>query len=822
MEPFWRPVLRWLQKDSYGRIGIVLIALVSGALADAGHPRRLSEIGHEVRFTIYSSVSIAASQWDSWLGLSVLFSVTWLGLVALRGRRPRAPAQKRDGLGVLRGVVGLLVRNFGHLEAAFVWTVLVTWLTHGWAHHAFVVMFPGVAAVWALGLLVGTRLAGRLIPSLGLQGGASEGNILAVRRVLIALIALAGCALLATVQIDQRRALWPLLLAYGGSIAFRLLVLWLIQRRESGLRRRVDRARARSGAALRPAPQRPPVRARIPPRALLAPAILAAESADHAHRSELPPASSTTAAPAPGDVSLFIISDSQFHELTGQRSGVHLDLFGGVFAVAVRPVELDLLAGVTFRHFGDVYAERRRGAWRAAWWAHMGDFADLGCWRELGRAQRYVEAFATQRGAPDGEAPPHERLAALVPGNHDSTFFGNFVWHPDWETTCAPAGSERAQPPTKIDVDDWFFERMNKARSHRHMERPLSLSFWQMLNGGSQAFISFQELGTLAKGKLVAAFLDTSDYGGGVLGLAGVEGAISTPQLHALKASLCPTGPKSATAEHDYRDDEVVLFLHHPRSALTVRSRERLDDLVRCLDGRLLAIVSAHTHLAAPRVRPDDPVPELMVGSILDPPQEAELLTIKHDGAVRLETVPSVSRDPSGRDPVDVTLADCRAVYAALDDRGARPECHDLLHDSIDYDPPPTPDELKHGQQARARKLLRCAGIHLEGAKVVDDHTCIDESTTKLTPEACPLSSPELHDIVDATVLGDWSDKKRRNELVCLARAASLLQGHKKERWSFGRALQGAGDLTPDDAPIVVECPRRDAAHCTVDGRQIH
>ena len=37
----------------------------------------------------------------------------------------------------------------------------------------------------------------------------------------------------------------------------------------------------------------------------------------------------------------------------------------------------------------------------------------------------------------------------------------------------------------------------------------------------------------------------------------------------------------------------------------------------------------------------------------------------------------------------------------------------------------------------------------------------------------------------------------------------------EKEGWSFGRALQHAGDRTADEAPIVIQCPPG-SGHCSV------
>src|SRR5262249_18523706 len=132
------------------------------------------------------------------------------------------------------------------------------------------------------------------------------------------------------------------------------------------------------------------------------------------------------AAPMQTDIALYLMADTQLHELRGLRSAGHLDIVDRLVSVAVRPVELDLLSGVTFEHFVDLY-KRMQNERNDLRWAHLGDFADLGCRGEVGRFQKLLAPM------------PRKLLAGASIGNHDGTFVGNFAWHPDWDSAC-PSG----------------------------------------------------------------------------------------------------------------------------------------------------------------------------------------------------------------------------------------------------------------------------------------------------------------------------------------------------------------------------------------------
>ncbi len=774
------PEIKWegyTRESLLRRLFLVFLAVVLGILVDARWLPGLAPTCHVLRFLIFSSVSVVASQWLSWLVASVFLSSLWAVVVAVY-RKP---------LGEARGFVGLLARNVGHLEAAFVWTALAAGIP------VFSIMLPCLAAVYVLGLPVAERMAAGSWQIVRLS------HPLARRRVAVAILTGLGYVALLARDWRQAAALVGLAPTYAFSIGARLGVLLLIVWKDRREALTEDEPDARAVRLAR--------RYDLPVTAVAALAIygsravplvqaLADDDRDRAHRGAmLSGAGGATGVAATGGVAVFIVSDGQFHELRGERSAAHFDLVDRVIPVAVRPVELDLLSGVPFQHFGELYRAMREQR-RDLPWAHLGDFADLGCKSELDRAKKYVDAFA-----PDNASS----LAGLVPGNHDSTFFGNFAWHPDWETVCTPEGRPLEAPPSKTDVNRWLASWM-KSDPHapRHVIPPDQLKRVSLFHPKAEALVSFRDLGEAAGVRVVGAFLDTSDYADGMLGVAGAQGTISTSQYRALEEALCSGGI--------YGKASMVLFMHHPRTALSSEGQAHLYDLADCLGERLLAVVSAHTHLAAPRKWPSRDVPELVVGSILDPPQEAALLTVTPKLAVRLETIPSVRRgiEPSIEGSVEVTLGDCTRVYTELD---AREECTPLLHTRIDHREPSSTVELKRQQQERAHLLLECLKvIKLSDASVHDeDGTCFEGQPTG---DMCPLSSWELYDRLDEVIQGDWTSALRK-ELVCLARAGALLQGHKENGWSFGKALERAGDPSADPPPIVIECPPGRAACST-------
>ena len=133
------------------------------------------------------------------------------------------------------------------------------------------------------------------------------------------------------------------------------------------------------------------------------------------------------------------------------------------------------------------------------------------------------------------------------------------------------------------------------------------------MRGHKTAFPTVSRLGTLSDGHAVyGAFLDTADYTGFGLGVAGVQGSISRRQARWIAAALKP-----------YTDQYLILLSHHPSSEFSSWSSRRLADIVAPFGDRVLALVSAHTHLAAKRYVAvgGRPLAEIVIGSVIDAPR---------------------------------------------------------------------------------------------------------------------------------------------------------------------------------------------------------
>ncbi len=523
------------------------------------------------------------------------------------------------------------------------------------------------------------------------------------------------------------------------------------------------------------------------------------------------------------DASLFIVSDSQFHELRGRRAGSHLDIIDALVPVAVRPVELDLLSGATLAHFGAALKAMPGGQP----WAHLGDAADLACSAELDRFGEVLDAHYPKRG-----------LAFLLPGNHDSTFVGNFHWHPDWDRACRPRYG--AQPGEYLRKDRSDAKLAAIARQMGLRGELIGVHQHPVMKhtGPTRtALYGAVELGRIGPGKtrqLVGAFVDTSDFTLFDPGIAGASGSISRGQLGDLKAALAKMEPDAA----------VVLFVHHPLGEMSSCARKLLKGLHdQVLHERLLAVVSAHTHLAGLRDHRcaekgwDGPrVPELVVGSVIDPPQEASLLEVWGDGggsaSLRLRAMPAVAREgascsllpPAHGAAGALTGARCSALLTGL---AQVDDCKPLFLEAPpveldDRQPAPStrPDAVFASSGAKAATPVAARDDYTDADARSDASLCGNfrrhrqagllftaepedvycdqrERAVRLRHCVCrgatcskagnPLD-PRLYDAV-------FNERpERRDELVCLSWAASILQDKKARGWPLARALAFAND----------------------------
>ena len=659
-----------------------------------------------------------------------------------------------DDVGSLRRAASGLAEQFnrsaGHLEGLFTWLTLAVW----WSS-SFWLQTTGVLAVAVLGPVAIDAL------TFGGRGPAQRWRLLVPVAVTVS-----GLAVMLSVAWAQWREVAPLVVAVLAGLAPR--TAWSLWQETSlhasaspdiGWTRFVDRLVMAASLA---------VLVLLPMRGL-GPGHRA--SAENRMRRTVRWVRCTAdPAEAAPPFSLFIVADNQFHALDGKRSGFHLDLVDTEIPVSVRPVELDLLSSATLRSFADVYRQLHKSR-PGMQWAHLGDAADLGCASEL---ERFV-ALAPRFGLSD--------LAGAIPGNHDASFLGNLSWHPDWDAAC-PEG------------------RSSPALARSRIGSLMADSTGRVVHRASNFLASVSLLGHLDVADVVGVFLDTTDAPHDRVGIAGAQGGISSPQREWVEQAL-----------RRFSGARVLLFGHHPLDQWTPLSRKELERLAEALGPRLWGIVSAHTHLAALRSHTlaGQTVPEFIVGSTIDPPQEAALLegyqARPGHWVLRLRTLQAVQRPgmtcADDRAPA-VTAGTCDRIFKTLrgsptcaalfaggaSDAGPRPPTSDECAKTVDAWWPllepgflhaSSPDELECLQEARAERLLSCVGVPMTAVSPLRD--------SKL-----PERILSIHERDPA-------------ELVCLSWAASVLQSHKRERWGMAQAVAFSLDPSATYGEFEAEWP---------------
>lgn len=506
-------------------------------------------------------------------------------------------------------------------------------------------------------------------------------------------------------------------------------------------------------------------------------------------------------APTP-DIAMFIVSDSQFHELRGRRFVGQMEFADALVPVALRPVELDVLAAAPLARFGAIYrtlaAERaaERPARSHLWWAHLGDMADLSCKNEMDRASRFLR----ERYDPSA-------LAGVAPGNHDKAFTGNFFWSPYWDSACPSGRLEKLDSDARL-LAAW------RSDIEGSRGRMLPVSGWDVMASLTQrggALVTVTPLGTVRDHDqprgVIAVFLDTSDGLDFDLGVAGLFGTFSRHQAATLDRAIADL----RAAGGAYADPFYVVFMHHPLGEMSPRSDGRLKEWIAHLDGdrgddqdraRVIGIVSAHTHVVQKHNHciGGREVPEVVVGSTIDPPQEAALLSLgpNADGTVglRLQTFPSVARPHktcSTRAPT-IPASTCQQVVAELRDHrecgslfrlaeanALGRDCSDIenplgldgrLQLATRWIGPGDEDEIAADQRRRVRALWRC---------VCRDQRC--------------AASPAVLDLDDdayfALVVRELGrSPERAQELTCLGWAAAAVQRYKSAGMTMADALR--------------------------------
>lgn len=816
------------------------------------------QFGWGLNFGLLVGVSLAVSSWH-WLFLfNFGLGALWLLSAVRKPLRVRAEAMAKSTASPrpwdIADSITWLNRQAGHIEAYAVWTALtfVFWHQLTFQLSAFAALL--LLAEPGLNGFVRWRLKQR-------RPGETPSHvaIMIERRVWIYAGTLLGFFLLAALEWRQAPALMPLVL----TVVPGMLMRWLRARRRER-DERTDPTQRQTRLALverqrRAAPVGDallgPGLAFVVTAGLCVLSLLQQHSLRERAKAGAQPAASIDngcvaepSGPETPTLALMLLADTQVHTLGGKRFPGQLELADSVVPVALRPVELDMLSSAALTRLGNVY--KQRSADRAALklspplWAHLGDFADLACVDELGRALKVL-----QRDLGVGS-----RLAGLVHGNHDGSFVGNFAWSPFWNAACDPSSGQSPSPGTldKGTADALLSALLpGDAPNGKHdASGPLSTS--KAISGLSTrwpfyhqalARVTITHLGVLPAGDaattkprgVVAVFLDTSDRAASDFGVPGAVGAFSAKQAQVILEQIDALRDAEADRE-PWVDPWFVLLGHHPYDELFGTSQKRLNDLIKRLNGddrgrpaRVLALISAHTHTAESfwheiglhKLR------EIVIGSVIDPPQQAAWLELGLDArgraTLRLSSLPTVAREGrvcSAQGSLDAGL--CQRAMARL---ASAPECRELLTDDTSEVSCATlerelstdqrlsaltldatvddPKALRAKQDQRARALLECVTRPMAPRST-------PATTAGPTPQPCPehrfdahllddpLASEAYARVIDELATDDChrlpAETSHQEELACLAWAASAVQAHKASGMTIASAIRCAFD----------------------------
>jgi len=858
------------------------------------------QLGWALQYVSLAAVAVVTSFWRWILLLNVITSVLWL---ALSWRPPAPPPPEGSGprWGFL-DVVTWVNRQIGHIEALAAWIAVAFVLSPSLTRQ--------FASVAAIGLLGGPIINGIAASRFVGDGAARESRaaLLMERRSTIYLASLLGLIVLALQAPYQLGAIMPLLLTVVPCLGIRYARFrrrkYLEQTGGHSRQREVRENRLKRAELQRHAALKGDVWvAGLWVGGFFA-LVVGLSLAQRHHmeaqnRTDLdgpaPPTGACVAepgGPVTPTIGLFVLADTQLHELGNKRFPGQMELADTFVPVARRPVELDMLSTATVLRMQDVYlqwtADRQAANLAAPLWAHLGDFADLSCKREIDRMLVLLGDYGCpqdQHGR-QGECsgPPAKVLAGVAPGNHDMSFQGNFGWSPYWDEACGrPSKKDHDQhhvmPARYVRADVGGSLRLDKIGSDaaigdlyqaRLVEGAISKpqDHWapsRVFGKTRTSRFTITPLGAVplpagapheARG-VVAIFYDTSDRKARDYGIAGSNGAVSAEQTEDILGAV-----RALREQHrndEYADPWYVLLGHHPFGELTSSSQRHLKDLVSKLDGgdtscgegdredcsdpHVLALVSAHTHIAEShrhcigrRV-----MREIIVGSVIDPPQQAALLEVgldaNHRAAVRLSTVPAVAR-PGLVCPAKNYALDASACRRVMGDLASAPACQDLVRgadadgtsgDSCDslerplsvgaqiagivaHGGPADPEALKAIDNKRARALLTCV---CRDVPLTEQEKREGQTSPQPPPVQCATLKQPLTDEYYFGIIKALAERNsaRRDELACLSWAASSLQAHKATGMTMADALRCAFD-DPTLAPAQVTVAAAEEQAC--------
>jgi len=804
----WETILSWPV-----RLLLVLLAtLVARQWSSTGLGE---ELAAALQYGSLVAVSLAASNWWILLAGNSVLALLWL----LLGRTPRDPDSR---LAKLTQVVVFVNRQVGHIELQAVWWTVALALKQDLRWQ--LPLLAAVLLLWepvvdGIGSTRPFRDPGRKDE----RPRKIDGSLFWSRRPVIYAVTLLGQIAIALWAPRQMHKLLPTMLAVVLPDAIRYLRhRWYQQ----ATLKDDDVARQRRGD-IRTAQRRVGRQADFwlgPGLVILGMAAVVllswqarrawARTAVEALGSAGVPREicDPSAAEPPVELSVFLVADNHWHQLGGERFPGQRDFADALVPVARRPVELDILSVGSLLRFASLHrslAQQEQAAGRTLHWAHLGDLADMGCCNEFERAnQTLAERFST------------EGFVGVAPGNHDKAFAGNFFWSPFWDRVC------RSQRPASADRVPLCSGRLEKATSDRGLTdfwrqaveagggrmQPVpggELYSWLTSRGSALATVS--PLGVVhhrgeARG-LFAVFVDTADERGRDYGIAGEFGTLSSAQVDELLA-LTETVAKAKGGPF-VEAPLYLIFGHSPIGALTGKAKEHLDRLVsRLEDGkgpRVAAYLAAHTHSkgAAAECVAGRRLPEVIVGSTLDPPQEAAILRVGPDASgaltvrVRALSLVETQSRSCGPEPT-IAASACTKLLASWE--RTRPCCADLFRRS---DGSIGPDCQTFERTVSSKERLKMAA---ESAAPLDETEILADQKRRArslfacltgAPPKCPVAEDLMSlddDAYTALQTRVAATPEGETALACLAWAASDMQAHKATGMEMADALRCAFD----------------------------
>jgi hypothetical protein len=305
---------------------------------------------------------------------------------------------------------------------------------------------------------------------------------------------------------------------------------------------------------------------------------------------------------------------------------------------------------------------------------------------------------------------------------------------------------------------------------------------------------------------LLAVFIDTADERGRDYGIAGDFGTLSEAQVDKLLALA-----RTVAQQKGGLFAETPLYLifgHSPIVALTNKAKQHLGRLVGRLDDgkgpRVVAYLAGHTHSksAAAECLAGRRLPEVIIGSTLDPPEEAAIVRVGPDASgaltvrVRALGLVDVQSRSCGQEPT-FAASECTTLLASW--KRDRPCCAELFRRS---DGSNGPDCRSFDKAASTMDRLK---MTVATAATLDENEILtDQKNRAHSLFACLASQPDCSVAEDLASLDDdaYTNFLKRvaatpdgeKALACLTWVASDMQAHKATGMQISDALRCAFD----------------------------